>query len=89
MGEAALAPSEGQPFAGDVIISPHLIACAAGHRICGSQASRLASLIMPQAVKHEAPITSPSPSDGLIDAGACRRVIKMSVGPLVWRLISR
>lgn len=56
------------------VISRLLIAC-----MCG----------VLQAVKHEAPITSPTPTDGLLDAETCRRVIKMSVGPLVWRLVSR
>ncbi|GAX83875.1 hypothetical protein CEUSTIGMA_g11300.t1 [Chlamydomonas eustigma] len=43
-------------------------------------------IIEQQATKHEAPLSSPSVGDGLLDEENCKRVIQMSIGPLVWRL---
>ena len=41
-----------------------------------------------QAVKHETPTIAPLPRDDVLDRTTCVNVIKMSIGPLIWRLLS-
>jgi len=53
-----------------------------------SATSHLIKQVFRQAVAHEAPVLGPLPRDGLLPAEQCAAVIRRSVGPLMWRLVT-
>lgn len=45
-------------------------------------------LVSVEAIREEAAIIGPSPSDGLVDEVMCQEVIRLSIGPLIHRLLT-